>query len=251
MVKVAHEVITLAFAMISKRIDRLVEWTKWPAAFLAVLTFPLTFYAWWLLFFQVQTYPGYAMMFAIGVGLFVFLARTTLAQTAFVRRFVELERDLTQSVLAFAMLHPVIGYGANQNKGSRVRWLGRGNWIMLAAPYFVPTATILLWLVSLILFQSLRSLVLGLGISYHVTAVAIQCRTGTSEIRRLGRRFCWMFLPAMNFLVAGLVAAYALNGFSGMGDFFYDWMGPPRMLLNWLWGIWFSIETANVGVKKV
>ena len=239
MVKYKREEITLAFAMISKRIDRLVEWTKWPAALVAVLTIPLTIYAWWKLFYQVQTYPGYSLMFALGVGLFVCLARTSLAQTAFVRRMVELERDLTQSILAFAMLHPVVGYGKNQTKGSRVRWLGRGNWIMLAAPYFVPTATILLWLVSLILFQSLRSLVLGFGISYHLSAVAIQCRTGTSETRRLGRKFCWMFLPATNFLVAGLVAAYSLNGLGGMGDFSYEWMGPPRMLFTWLWAIAF------------
>ncbi len=235
MVKYNPEEITLAFAMISKRIDRLVELTKWPAALFAVLTIPLSFYAWGKLFYQVQTYPGYFLMFAIGVGLFVLLARTTLAQTAFVRRVVELERDLTQSILAFAMLHPVVGYGKNQTKGSRVRWLGRGNWIMLAAPYFVPTATVILWLVSLILFQSLRSLVLGFGISYHVTAVAIQCRTGTSETRRLGRKFCWMFLPAINFLVAGLVAAYSLNGLGGIGDFSYDWSEPPRMLIAWLW----------------
>lgn len=229
--------------MISKRIDRLVEWGKWPAAFLAVLTLPLTLYAWGRLFYQVQTFPGYALMFAIGIGLFVFLARTTLAQTAFAKRIVELERDLTQSILAFAMLHPVIGYGVNQTKGSRVRWLGRGNWIMLAAPYFVPTATIILWLLSLILFQSLRSLVLGFGISYHLTAVSIQCRTGTSEVRRLGRKFCWMFLPTANLLVAGLVAAYALNGFTGIGDFLYDWLGLPRMVLNWGWLQIFPIDS--------
>lgn len=213
----------------------MVELAKWPAAFFSILTLPLTLNAWGKLFYQTQTYPGYALMFAIGIGLFVFLARTSLAQTAFAKRIVELERDLTQSVLAFAMLHPVIGYGANRAKGSRVRWLGRGNWVMLAAPYFVPTATIILWLISLVLFQSLRSLVLGFGISYHLTAVVIQCRTGTSELRRLGRKFCWMFLPTANLFVAGLVAAYALNGVTCIGDFFYDWLGLPRMVLSWVW----------------
>jgi len=220
--------------MISKRIDRLVEWTKWPAALFAVLTVPLTFYAWWKLFFQIQTYPGYALMFAVGVGIFVFLARTALAQSVFSKRLVELERDLTRSILAFAILHPVSGYGANQNKGSRVRWLGRGNWIMLAAPYFIPTATILLWLISLILFQPLRCLILGFGMSYHLTVVTLQCRTGTSEVRRLGRKFCWMFLPAANLLVTGLAIAFAMNGFSSMGVFFVDWFELPQMLFQLL-----------------
>jgi len=244
-VKYTQDWITLAVHMISKRLDRLVELTKWPAAFFAVLTLPMTLYAWWKLIYQVQNYPGYSLMFAVGIGLFVFLARTTLARTAFVRRIVELERDLTQSVLAFAMLHPVIGYGANQTKGSRVRWLGRGNWIMLAAPYFVPTSTMILWLVSLVFFASLRSLVLGFGISYHLTAVAIQCQSGTSEIRRLGRKFCWMFLPCANLFVAGLVAAYSLNGFTAVGDFFYDWFGLPRMALTWFWSRAFSSDSSS------
>ena len=105
---------------------------------------------------------------------------------------------------------------------------------MLAAPYFVPTATIILWLLSLVLFQSLRSLVLGFGISYHLSAVAFQCKAGTSEVRRLGRRFCWMFLPTMNLLVAGMIAAYALNGFTCVGDFLYDWLGIPIMIVKWV-----------------
>ncbi|HUP79205.1 MAG TPA: hypothetical protein VM260_11685 [Pirellula sp.] len=227
--------------MISKRIDKHVELTKWPAAVLAVSVLPLTVYAWWKLFFQVQSYPFYSLMFAIGVGLFVLLARTPLAQSAFARRVIELERDLTQSVLAFTMLHPVVVHGANEYKVAQVRWLGRGNWIMLAAPYFVPTATILLWLVSLIFFQSFHCLVLGFGISYHLTVVTLQCHLGTSETRRLGKRFCRMFLPATNLLVAGFITAFALNGFAGMADFLYDWLGLPRAFFHWIWESVFAI----------
>jgi hypothetical protein len=249
-VKLWQEVITLAFAMISKRIDRLVESTKWPAAVVAVLTIPLTAYAWGNLLYDSTSYPGYAVMFIIGVALFALLARTSIAQTAFARRFVELERDLTQSVLALAMLHPLVGYGENQSKGSRVRWLGRGNWVMLAAPYFVPTATAILWLISLLLFQSLRCLVLGFGVSYHMTAVAIQCQVGTSELRRLGRKFCWMFLPAANLLVAGCVAAFAMNGFSSVGDFLYDWCSLPKIIFDWLWGFFVSNTTTAENLSR-
>ena len=221
--------------MISKRIDRLVEWTKWPAACAAVLSWPLTLYAWGMLLYRSPAYPGYSLMFLVGVIGFALLARTSIARTSFASKFVDLERDLTQSALALAMLHPVVGYGKNQNKGSRVRWLGRGNWLMLAAPYFIPTATILLWLVSLILFQSLRSLILGFGISYHLTSVLLQCVEGTSELRRLGRRFCWLFLPPTNLFVAGCVASFAMNGFTQIGDFMYDWVYLPSLFLDWCW----------------
>ena len=229
--------------MISKRIDRLVEWTKWPAAVVVLCTCPLTIVACGYLLARFAEFPGYATMFTAGIAIFVFLVRTPIARTPFARKLVELERDLTQSVLALAMLHPVVGYGENQDKGSRVRWLGRGNWLMLAAPYFFPMATMLFWLCSLLLFPSLRCLVLGFGISYHVTAVAMQCQVGDSELRRLGRKFCWMFLPAMNLLVAGCVAAYALNGFTGIGDFMYDWCSVPRQLLNSVWGLSFPASS--------
>ena len=196
---------------------------------------PLTVYAWVRLVYKFQTYPAYSFLFGLGVFLFILLARTTIAQSTFATRIIELERDLTQFVLAWAMLHPVVGYGKNDKKGSRIRWLGRGNWIMLAAPYFLPTSTVALWLVSLILFQSFRCLILGFGISYHLAAVLIQYRAGTSELRRLGRKFCWMFLPAINFLVAGCVAAFALNGLTSIGDFLYDWISLPQLIINWLW----------------
>lgn len=232
--------------MIAKRIDKLVEWTKWPAVALAVISWPMTLYAWGLLLYKAPSFPFYLLMFLIGVVLFVLLARSSLAQTAFASRFVELERDLTQSMLALAMLHPVVGYGKNQNKGSRVRWLGRGNWIMLAAPYFIPTATLLMWLVSLILFQALRSLILGLGISYHLTAVLLQCQDGTSELRRLGRKFCWLFLPPANCFVAGCVASFALNGFTQIWEFLVDWIGLPQLLLESLR----SVLTSSFPLEK-
>jgi hypothetical protein len=221
--------------MISKRIDKLVEWTKWPAVAVAVATVPMTIYAWAKLLYLATSFPFYSLMFVVGIVLFVLLARTSIARSGFAVRFVELERDLTQSILALAMLHPVVGYGKNQNKGSRVRWLGRGNWVMLAAPYFVPTATILLWLISLILFQPLRCMVLGFGISYHLVAVLIQCQVGTSELRRLGRKFCWLFLPAINLGVAGCVTAFALNGFTGVADFLVDWVSLPQVVVDLIW----------------
>jgi hypothetical protein len=226
--------------MISRRIDRWVEMTKWPAAVLAVASWPLTTYAWGLLLAKIPSYPFYSLMFGAGVLAVVCLARTSIARSTFVLRLIEIERDITQSILAFAMLHPVVGFGENLNKGSRVRWLGRGNWIMLAAPYFIPTAAIAIWVLSLILFQSLRSLALGFGISYHVIALVVQFRNGSSELRRLGKRFCWMFLPAMNFLIVGCAAAFALNGFAGIGEFLYDSSQLPSLVWRWSCGLFVS-----------
>lgn len=221
--------------MISKRIDRIVEWTKWPAAFVALLTIPMTANAWVRLLRRSVDYPIFMISFCLGVAVLMLMSRSQISKSPWVVSLVQFERDITQSALAMVMLHPVVGFGENRSKGTHVRWLGKGNWIMLAAPYFIPTLTIGLWLVSLVLFQTLRCFVLGFGISYHVAAVIIQWNQSTSELRRLGKRFCWMFLPAANFLVVGLVLSFALNGFTGISQMLQDWLQLPRIVIQAIW----------------
>lgn len=222
--------------MLAKRIDRIVESTKWFAAAASLISTPFVLYALFSLAYRATSYPLHSVLFLFGVVLFVALCRTSVAQWPIVLRLIELERDLTQTVLAFVMLHPVVGFGGNQTKGSRVRWLGRGNWLMLSAPYFVPTAAILMWLLScLVPIASLRCVVLGFGASYHITAVYLQWRGGTSEMRRLGSRFCWLFLPGANLFVIGCLAAFALDGFQSVGFFFGECTELPVLLWNSAW----------------
>lgn len=222
--------------MLAKRIDRIVESTKWFAAAASLVSIPPVLYALWLLLMRATSYPFYSTLFVFGIVLFVALCRTSVAQWPIVLKAIELERDLTQTVLAFVMLHPVVGFGGNQTKGSRVRWLGRGNWLMLSAPYFIPTAAILLWLVAcLIPVASLRCVVLGFGASYHVTAVYLQWQTGTSEMRRLGNRFCSMFLPGANLFVLGCIAAFALDGIHSVGLFIGECAELPISIWNGFW----------------
>jgi hypothetical protein len=231
--------------MIAKRIDRLVEWTKWPAAFAAVASIPLTSVA---IFWQLSKslgYPVFLVMFVAGFGLLCFAARTSLGSSHWVKMLFGWLHDGTQAAVAMLMLHPVVGIRKERvPDSSRVRWLGKGNWIMLVSPYIVPLSTILLWLVSLLLFASLRSAVLGFGLGLHLAYVGFQWNSGTSELRRLGRKFCWMFLPAANVAIAGFVFAFAIDGFSGAWGFGYDCITMP-------WSAWEYVQNLVAGETEV
>jgi hypothetical protein len=108
---------------------------------------------------------------------------------------------------------------------------------MLSSPYCFPTASILLWLASGFLLPAfLRSFVIGFGVAYHIASVILQWKLGTSELRRLGRRFTFLFLVPANLIVIGTGIAFALNGFTGLIQFGHDVLAPLASIYNTLFG---------------
>ncbi len=234
--------------MIAKRIDRIVDKTKWPVAVLLVLVTPFVLHAFGLWLMKFWDYPIYTLAYGVGIVAVVLLCRSPIAESIPFHRVIAFERDLTQTILAFLMLHPVVGYGERQrdNSGTRVRWLGRGNWLMLAAPYFFPTATVVLWLLSwLLLSGTFRCFVIGIGVAYHVAAVIVQCKSGTKELRRLGSKYCWIFLPTANLIVVSATFAFALEGFSGLYHLLLDVFSPISGCFVWLWTLIYPATSAE------
>jgi hypothetical protein len=214
---------------ITKRIDRAVEWTKWPAAVLAVASLPCSFYAIALGCWSYLSSPIYLFSFFAGLGVVWFASRTDLRKSTITKTMFRWMHDASQYAIATLMLHPVIAIRREQRSPgeSRVRWLGKGNWIMLVAPYLIPLSAILFWLLGLLLISPLRSFLLGMGLAVHLLYVLHQWTHGTPELTRLGSRFCWMFLPAANLAMAGVVIAFAVEGFSGASDYLVHWTHMP------------------------
>lgn len=214
---------------ITQRIDQAVEWTKWPAAVFAVASLPCTLYATGLGIGGYFSSPIYLIFFFAGLGVVWFASRTDLRKSAVVKTLFRWMHDASQYAIATMMLHPVIAIRRERRRPSesRVRWLGKGNWIMLVAPYVIPLSAILFWLLGLLLISPLRSFLLGMGLGVHLLYVLHQWTHGTPELTRLGNRFCWMFLPAANLAIAGLVFAFAIEGFSGASQYSYRWVQTP------------------------
>ena len=204
-----------------QRIDRYVQSTKWVAAGLATLLFPFVLHAVGIQIRQLANYPVYSTMFLSGAALVVVLCRTEFVHAEWLRSAIAIERKWTQGLVSRLLFAP------------RERWLGKGNWVILASPYFLPVASMVMWLLSgLCLPASLRCFVLGVGVAYHIASVIIQWKLGTKESRRLGSWFAILFLIPVNLFVIGAAYGFALDGFSGLLQFLSDVFQPLRSLLN-------------------
>lgn len=204
-----------------QRIDRYVQSTKWVAAGLATLLFPFVLHAVGMRIRQLANYPVYSTMFLSGAALVVVLCRTEFVHAEWLRSAIAIERKWTQGLVSRLLFAP------------RERWLGKGNWVILASPYFLPVASMVMWLLSgLCLPASLRCFVLGVGVAYHIASVIIQWKLGTKESRRLGSWFAILFLIPVNLFVIGAAYGFALDGFSGLLQFLSDVFQPLRSLLN-------------------
>jgi hypothetical protein len=249
------------------RIDRIIESSKWVATAAILALSPLVLYAIGVWILRFGQYPLYSLMFGAGVALVVALCRTQIVSSHFVRNLIHWERKVTQWVFSLLTLLPLSkllrqrspAASANNNPSptpiphstpppadpfalnapadasTRDHWLRKGNWVMLSSPYWLPTASILLWLASGFLLPApLRSFVIGFGVAYHVASVLFQWHYGTSELRRLGQRFVTLFLIPANLLVIGTGYAFALDGFSGLIQFSHDVFEPVLIAYRWL-----------------
>lgn len=190
---------------------------------MAVLLFPLILHAVGLRIRQLAQFPGYSTMFLVGAALVIFLCRTDYVSSPWARSLISMERRWTQRLVSSVLLAP------------RERWLGKGNWVILASPYFIPAASLLMWLLSILILPApLRSLVLGVGVAYHVASVIIQWKIGTEESRRLGWLFGVAFLIPANLFLIGAAYGFALDGFAGLAQFLTDIFKPLAQGLRWI-----------------
>ncbi len=225
---------------LAKRVDRLVGSTKWLAAGVAAVFSPLIVHAVGLWMRKLDEYPVRATMFALGASVVVVLCRTDLVNQPWVQRLIGWERRITQSLFSFLLLSPFTNVLSDRILGPNLeqhprRFLGPSNWIVLASSYVFPAASLLLWLTSwLVLPATLRSLVLGFGVAYHVASGILQWVHGAPELQQLGRKFCVMFLIPANLLVIGAGFAFALDGFTGLYRFALDVVSPLRAAWGWI-----------------
>jgi Peptidase M50B-like len=214
---------------ISERIDKLVNWLKWPAAMVAVVVSPLFAWALFKTLMLVITSPTFSLIpFGSGIVAFLFLWRRWLRHSRWGSFVITLEHESTHALFALLTGHPIIGFKASLGQGGEVRFSGAGNWLITVAPYFFPTAAIILFLLAYFLpFAALpwQSFLLGVALAYHIVSTLRETHRDQSDLHSLGRTFCWLFIPAANLAVVGLLIAFSHSGSAGM----QYWVESVRM----------------------
>ncbi len=215
---------------VSDRIDQFVQWLKWPSAVVALVFTPLLLWALGRMIGKIVLAPSFSLVpFVAGIIGFAFLWRRWLGKSRWGAFLITLEHESTHALFALLTWHAIVGFRASLGQGGEVRFAGKGNWLITASPYFFPTAAIILFLLAFFLpFAALpwQSFLLGVALAYHVTSTYRETHRDQSDLKILGKLFCWSFLPAANIAVIGLLLSFSYAGNEGV----QVWLGFARDL---------------------
>jgi hypothetical protein len=147
---------------------------------------------------------------------------------------ITLEHELTHAIFAWATGHRIVGFRASLGRGGEVRFMGRGNWLITLAPYFFPTAALGLLFIAYLMPASILpwpGFFLGMALGFHVVSTYRETHRDQSDLKLVGARFCWMFLPTANLAVLGLLVAWAHGGSTDVQVWFDHVRAPLDALL--------------------
>lgn len=197
---------------ISSALDRVLTVVKWPVALAGLVFLPGLAMALVAVVRAIVRDPDPCLGFLAGGGIFTAAWYLLLRRRALGSFIVVLEHELTHALFAWLTFHRVVGFRATLRSGGHVRYLGRGNWLISIAPYFVPTLSLaaiaaLRWLPDR--YLAYGSAALGATFAYHVLSTWSETHRHQSDLREVGLVFSAVFLLAANALVWGLILGFA------------------------------------------
>jgi hypothetical protein len=218
-------------ARISDYLDTAIGWLKWPAAVASMALLPGMCRAWYVLARAILSAPQSIGPLATGLAVYLALWWTVLRRPIWGSFFSTLEHELTHALFAALTGHRVVGLKATWKSGGRVSFVGRGNWLIVVAPYFFPTACLAVLLVGAFVPPSVHvwlDAMLGAALGYHITSTWRETHLGQTDLKQVGYLFSLLFLPTANLLVLGVLLAFAHSGLPAAGEFL-------RTAVVWPW----------------
>ena len=198
----------------ARTLDRWLGRLKWPLAVLSLLCVPGLLVGCYELALHIAALPTWVTPFAVGlVGYWVcdhLLFRRRFMGSA----FSTLEHELTHAVMAWLCLRGVSGLEVTWSRGGRIRVHGGSNWLIDLGPYFFPTFSVLVVLVSRFLpsrWGGIAELVLGASLAYHLISTWRETHSKQTDLHEAGMQFSAVFLPGAYLLWNGAVVAFAFD----------------------------------------
>ena len=163
-------------------------------------------------------------MFLLGT-IFFFILHFILSNK--LQYFSTFEHELTHNIWALLFFKKPRGFHVNTDGSGLFEWSGSTGLLskvfILLSPYYFPTITMFLIILSLIIkdkFISIYFLVIGMSFGYHIVSSIKEMHLVQTDITENGNFTSFNIIILMNLIMNGLVIAFINNGSKGIGEFF-------------------------------
>ena len=214
-------------------IDRFIDLCKWPVGIFMFLSLPAFIQSFG--YFRFFSWP-YAWLIA---GFIFFFICRSMMDKEINQTFEVATHELTHGVFALLTLHKVKSIRVNpDDTGGEMAFSGRGNWLIIIAPYFFPLVAFVVMIgISVYTHYApsnyLINGILGFFIGQHMDSVGSQIHEKQTDLIKVSFKYCFLFLPSANLGAIGCMLAFNSRGWAGISDYFrlIDYLN----LQNFLW----------------
>lgn len=219
----------------STLLDKIINFFKWPITWYVLISTPALVHSFY--YFQISNIKTFVLL--AGVVFFIF-SKTMM--DASVRTSMQImAHEFTHSFFALLTFHKVKHIRLNpDDTGGEMGFVGDGNWLIIIAPYFFPLfCFIYICVINFLPKQLIWNGILGYFLGYHIDTVFSQIHPDQTDLKKVGFRFCFMFLPGINLYTIGSLLAYNSKGLTGFIQYFHlinqltlSYFDYIKMLLN-------------------
>lgn len=197
--------------------NRFLTIIKWPLALGFLWILPAAALTLWDFLlsreYSLQNVPPLAIGFAGYLILWLFLFRRQEVGSY----LSTLEHESTHALFALLTGHRITRMRVTAFDGGEVVYKGPGNWLIIIAPYFFPTITVLLLLVRPFWPNNMwLEGSVGASVAFHLGSTWHETHGGQTDLKKAGWFFSFCFLPTANLLVYIMVGYYLLEGWNGL-----------------------------------
>lgn len=196
-------------------IDRLIELFKWPVALYMLFSIP----AYYKSFYAFNFMSLKCLALAVGIVIF-YISRGMAGSSRMGMQIIA--HECTHAFFAILTLHKVTHIKiAEDDSGGDMSFKGKGNWLIVIAPYFFPLFCFCAMIgISIYTTFAPTNLILngilGYFTGYHIDTVVSQIHDKQTDLPKVSYKFCLMFLPGANMWMLGSILAYNSRGWEGI-----------------------------------
>ncbi|MFI3242179.1 MAG: M50 family metallopeptidase [Alphaproteobacteria bacterium] len=207
--------------------DKFVDFLKWPAALFVLCFMPAVVKSFsYFDFFSLKN-----AAFLGGFLLFVAFSATLDKQVK--SSLQTFSHELTHAFFAILTFHEVTSIKLHDEGGGAMSFKGKGNWLILVAPYFFP---LFLFAVIVVLsfynnfdsenfltkgyYPLFVSFSLGVLTGAHFDMIGSQVHDKQTDLHKLGLPFSLLFIIPSNAMVMGFLFAFNSKGLNGLVMYF-------------------------------